>query len=224
MINNIEFESFGDSSIIIKSKNNKTLTLIYTILDSIKIKEIEDIVKTKSSIGLIFNPYQITYSSFKKKLINIIRKSKISNKKKNIKIWKIPVCYSKDYGIDLEFLSKKLKISIERIKNYHKKSTYKVNMIGFLPGFVYLDGNNELLNIPRKKTPRSSISYGSIGIARNQTGIYNLKSPGGWNIIGKTPIKLFNKRENPPIKIKEGDLVEFYEIDKKKFKEIHKEE
>jgi inhibitor of KinA len=226
MIDNIDIYSYGDSSMIIKSKkkNNKDLTLIYQALNSTNFDGVDDIIKTVSTIGLIFNPYKTKYSKLKNQITSLIVKINPLYKDKDVKEWKIPVCYSKNYGLDLEYLSNKLKLSTENIIKYHKESTYKVSMIGFLPGFVYLDYNNPILNIPRKNTPRSSIPDGSIAIARNQTGIYNLNSPGGWNIIGKTPKKLFNKEGNPPIKIKEGDIVKFYEIDEKKFKNISRQE
>ncbi len=218
MIDNIDIYSYGDSSMIIKSKNNKDLNLIYQALNSTNFDGVDDIIKTVSTIGLIFNPYKTKYSKLRNQIISLIEKINPLYKDKEVKEWKIPVCYSKNYGLDLEYLSNKLKLSTENIIKYHKESTYEVSMIGFLPGFVYLDCNNPILKVPRKNTPRSSIPDGSIAIAQNQTGIYNLNSPGGWNIIGKTPKKLFNKEGNPPIKIKEGDIVKFYEIDEEKFK------
>ena len=227
MIHNIEFINLGDSSLILKPRtqtNNNEVNVIFNIINSSKIKGLEDIIKTKSTVGLIFNPYEINYLKFKKKVSNLIDKSKFYKNTVNRKIWKIPVCYSKEFGLDLDYLSDELKISIKNIVKSHKKSTYTVDMIGFLPGFIYLDGNNSILNIPRKNTPINSIPEGSIGIARNQTGIYNLNGPGGWNIIGKTHKKLFDKSDNPPIKIKEGDIIKFYEIDKKMFNKIIKQQ
>ena len=102
----------------------------------------------------------------------------------------------------------------------HKKPCYDVDMIGFLPGFLYLGGLNNSLSLPRKKVPRKIIPKGSIGIAENQTGIYNIESPGGWNIIGRTPYELFNKNSEPPIKIKQGDTITFYEVKINEFNRI----
>ena len=90
-------------------------------------------------------------------------------------------------------------------------------MLGFLPGFLYLGDLDKSLHLPRKKNPRISIPEGSVGIAGNQTGIYNIESPGGWNIIGRTPLKLFDKSKNPPINIVQGDKIIFQEITKEDF-------
>jgi len=90
-------------------------------------------------------------------------------------------------------------------------------LVGFLPGFLYLGNLDKSLYLPRKKNPRTHIQEGSIGIAGNQTGIYNIESPGGWNIIGRTPLKLFDKLKDPPIKIKQGDKIIFKEITREEF-------
>ena len=223
MIDIFEFNNLGESSLLVtthKSEDRKELNNVYKILESSKIDGLEDIIKTHSSIGLIFNAYQTTYNRICNKVKESINNKASSIEKTNPTIWRIPICYDKEYGIDLEQISNKLKISIENIINLHQKNKYKVDMIGFLPGFIYMSDNNDKLYIPRKTTPRKTILEGSIGIARNQTGIYNLKSPGGWNIVGRTPKKLFDKEINPPVAIREGDIIKFYEINKKKFKEI----
>ena len=94
-------------------------------------------------------------------------------------------------------------------------------MIGFLPGFLYLGGLDNSLSLPRKKVPRKIIPKGSIGIAEKQTGIYNIESPGGWNIIGRTPLGLFDKKSEPPLKIRQGDTITFYEVDINEFNRIN---
>ena len=94
-------------------------------------------------------------------------------------------------------------------------------MIGFLPGFLYLGGLDNSLSLPRKKVPRKIIPKGSIGIAEKQTGIYNIESPGGWNIIGRTPLELFDKKSEPPLEIRQGDTITFYEVDINEFNRIN---
>ena len=223
MIDIFEFSNLGESSLLVttnKSEDRKKLNNVYKILESSKIDGLEDIIKTHSSIGLIFNAYKTTYNRVYKKVKESINKKATSIEETKPTFWRIPICYDKEYGIDLKQISDKLKISIENVIDLHQKNIYKVDMIGFLPGFIYMSNNNDKLYISRKTTPRITIPEGSIGIARNQTGIYNLKSPGGWNIVGRTPKKLFDKKINPPVAIREGDIIKFYEINKKKFKEI----
>ncbi len=223
MIDIFEFSNLGESSLLVttnKSEDRKKLNNVYKILESSKIDGLEDIIKTHSSIGLIFNAYKTTYNRVYNKVKRSINKKATSIEETKSTIWRIPICYDKEYGIDLEQISDKLKISIENLIDLHQKNIYKVDMIGFLPGFIYMSDNNDKLYMPRKTKPRKTIPEGSIGIARNQTGIYNLKSPGGWNIVGRTPKKLFDKKINPPVVIREGDIIKFYEINKKKFKKI----
>ncbi|MCY4560798.1 MAG: 5-oxoprolinase subunit PxpB [Flavobacteriaceae bacterium] len=130
------------------------------------------------------------------------------------KHWKIPVCYESPFAIDLEFMSKKLKLSTQEIINYHTRSKYIIYFIGFLPGFFYLGGLNRKIHFPRRDNPRKRIAPGSIGIGEKQTGIYPVESPGGWNIIGYTPYSFFDPylvKKNIP---QSGDTIEFFSISK----------
>ena len=152
------------------------------------------------------------YNSIRRFYYNI-KRFKISAELYNIKgNWKIK------YAIDIQEISHYTKLDFEQIKQKHLNKSYDVQIIGFLPGFLYLGDIDKSLNVPRKNTPRTSIPKGSVAIAGNQTGIYNINSPGGWNIIGKTPLKLFNKSKIPPIDINQGDKIIFHEIKKEEFK------
>jgi inhibitor of KinA len=130
---------------------------------------------------------------------------------------RIPVCYENEYGPDLNFIAMQNKISVEEIIHLHISTTYRVYMLGFLPGFAYMGMVNEKIATPRKQFP-APVEAGSIGIAGRQTGIYPLNSPGGWQIIGRTPLQLFDKGKNDPTLFKTGDTVQFYSITKDEFK------
>jgi len=130
---------------------------------------------------------------------------------------RIPVCYENEYGPDLNFIAMQNKISVEEIIHLHISTTYRVFMLGFLPGFAYMGMVNEKIATPRKQFP-APVEAGSIGIAGRQTGIYPLNSPGGWQIIGRTPLQLFDKGKNDPTLFKTGDTVQFYSITKDEFK------
>jgi len=226
VVNSIEIKNLGDSGILISLKkgfgNNplKDINYLDQLISNQNLEEINDIVPCISTLGILYNPYKINYEELVSKLKEIIDKKLISNPISSIKKWKIPICYDQEFGLDIDEISNKLKLSIKNLINYHKQSVYQVDMIGFLPGFLYLGNLNNSLYLKRKETPRVSVPEGSIGIAGNQTGIYNLNSPGGWNIIGRTPLKLFSKYKNPPIEIKRGDNVVFYEIKKDEFEKI----
>ncbi len=129
----------------------------------------------------------------------------------------IPVCYSLKYGLDLPEISKHIKLPVDEIIRLHTAGKYKVYMLGFLPGFAYMGDVDERIAVPRKSEPRLSIEPGSLGIAGTQTGIYPLASPGGWQIIGRTPVKLFDKEKGDAVYFRAGDEVEFYTITEDEF-------
>ena len=131
----------------------------------------------------------------------------------------IPVCYDKEYGPDLDFVALKNNISVEEIIQCHIATLYRVYMLGFLPGFAYMGLINEKIVSPRKQYP-APVEAGSVGIAGKQTGIYPFKSPGGWQILGRTPLKLFDKEKTNPVLFKSGDNVKFYSITKDEFEDI----
>ena len=206
----------GDSIIIINNLNNLKTSSLTDYLEKLELNEIEDIISLKSSVGILFNPHKISSSDFIKKTKNLLSNKNFTNNNK-IKTWEIPICYDKDFAIDLNEISTKCKIDVEQVIKKHNNKTYEVDIVGFLPGFLYLGKLDDSLHLPRKNNPRTHIPEGSIGIAGNQTGIYNIESPGGWNIIGRTPLRLFDKLKNPPIKIKQGDKIIFKEITKEEF-------
>jgi len=131
----------------------------------------------------------------------------------------IPVCYDKEYGTDLDFISSRNNISVEEIIHLHSSTIYRVYMLGFLPGFAYMGLVDEKISSPRKQQP-TLVEPGSVGIAGRQTGIYPFKSPGGWEIIGRTPLKLFDKEKVNPVLFKPGDNVKFHSITKNEFEDI----
>lgn len=128
----------------------------------------------------------------------------------------IPVCYHPSFAPDLKTLAAEKKLSVEEVIHLHSSNPYRVYMLGFLPGFTYLGEVDEKLAMPRKMQP-VIVSPGSIGIAGRQTGVYSLNSPGGWNIIGRTPVKLFDKDRDPLTLLKPGDSIKFVSITKDEF-------
>lgn len=129
----------------------------------------------------------------------------------------IPVCYDIEFASDLNSVSAQLGLRIEEIIELHSKEHYRVYMIGFVPGFPYMGTLPPELEMPRKKTPALKVPAGSVAIAGKQTGIYPAEVPGGWHVIGRTPITLFNKSISPCCLLKAGDLVQFKPISKEEF-------
>jgi inhibitor of KinA len=137
----------------------------------------------------------------------------------NAQLIKIPVCYDKDMAPDIEELAISNNLRAKDIVALHTGRQYRVYMLGFLPGFAYLGRVDEKIAAPRKPQPRVT-PEGSVGIAGLQTGIYPFTSPGGWQIIGRTPVKLFQKENEVPVLFRAGDMVEFYSITKEEFEKI----
>jgi inhibitor of KinA len=129
----------------------------------------------------------------------------------------IPVCYDAEFGLDLSRIAERTKLSEREIIDLHSKGQYRVACIGFVPGFTFLTGLPKNLATPRRNVPRTEIPPGSVGIGGAQTGIYPLRSPGGWNLIGRTPLKLFDPSKNPPTLLHPGDRVRFRTITREEF-------
>jgi len=130
---------------------------------------------------------------------------------------KIPVCFAEKYALDIHHISKEKKLPVSEILRLYTAKKYRIYMIGFLPGFPYMGEVDERIAMPRKAQPRTKVEAGSVGIAGMQTGIYPLDSPGGWQIIGKTPLQLFNKEKDDPVLLHLGDEIEFYPITEDEF-------
>ncbi len=224
--------SLGDSALTIDFGNtineslNDTVISIFNSLHQTPFEGLIEAVPAYSSLTIYYDigmlqkkiKNESTVFQWVKNTITerLQQKQTILNKKENIV--SIPVCYEKKYAPDLEWMSEHLKISCEEIIQLHGDTTYRVFMLGFLPGFAYMGTVNNKIEAPRKQKPHNVVE-GSVGIAGKQTGIYPLSSPGGWQIIGKTPLKLFNKKEGSTL-LNPGDSVRFYSIIKDEFDNI----
>ena len=181
------------------------------------VKEIVDIIPAYDSITLITKKNNTDIIS----LLSEVSGSIINESKAKSGLHKIKTCY--ELGLDWDEVETNTGIQKEEITAIHCSKIYTIAMTGFLPGFIFLDGLDDQICTPRKKTPRTSVPAGSIGIGGNQTGIYSLESPGGWQIIGRTTETFFDINENPPMQLQAGDKVEFVRISKEEFKKIEAE-
>jgi len=181
-----------------------------------------EVINTYNSILItyLFNIENI-YSEFPA-LDELFKDTNIT-KNNNFTLFHIPVCYHEKFGLDLDFLSTQNKVSNSEIISLHTAPIYTVYFIGFLPGFLYLGGLDKRLQISRKNKPRLKVEKGAVGIGENQTGIYPKSSPGGWQIIGNSPMELFDKNSNPPCQISAGDKVRFYQVSMEEYDQILKE-
>lgn len=198
----------GDSTLVIEFGKdidvytNKLVQFVFSKTEKRLYKNlfIKDIYPTYNSLVINYDNLTIDYQALKKKIESLLFEI-IDNYDKNVsndKVLEIPVKYGGEFGPDLKIMSKTLNISEESIINIHSSAIYRIYMIGFMPGFPYLGGLDERISFPRLSTPRIKVPAGSVGIAGKQTGIYPFESPGGWNIIGRTELSLFDVDANPP--------------------------
>lgn len=224
---NLTFKPFGERSILIEWQaviEEKILLDIIHFKKKIKnsnIKQIIELRVTYHSLLVVYESRIIDFELSVKKLKCIYKQVENYSKPK-ITQWKIPVCYDTLFGMDLDTIAIEKQLTKEAIIQRHSEAIYTVYFIGFLPGFMYLGGLDEILVTPRKQTPRLKIGKGSVAIGGHQTGVYPFESPGGWNIIGNSPIEFFNLKNEVPCFAKSGDRIIFNPISFEKYRDIEK--
>jgi len=206
---------FGDE---ISAEVNEKVRRMALAIQAESIEGMIETVPTYRSLLVLYNPLILPADELKKRLIRLEEELKQTSFP-DPKLTKIPVLYGGAYGPDLEGVARHHQISPEEVVRLHCSKPYFIYMIGFMPGFPYMGELPDTLITPRLKTPRLSVPAGSVAIAQKQTGIYPMESPGGWQIVGRTPIKLFDPEKDPPALLQMGDLVQFYPISEKEFKE-----
>lgn len=223
---NLKFKPLGDSALIVQLGEGIDLTLntkvnrLATDLSEFPFEGIIELVPAYNNITVYYNPYIVHNShpgpaTAYEKVASHIKKLALQiteERSYNSRIVKIPVCYGGEYGPDLEHVATLHKISQEEVIHIHTKNKCSVYMLGFAPGFPFMGGMDKRIATSRRETPRLSIPRGSVGIAGKQTGIYSLETPGGWQIIGRTPLDLFLPKESPPTLLQAGDTIQFVSI------------
>ncbi len=205
---------FGDE--VNKKTNKEVIKLFNFVQESIKNKKIKGILNCTPSYNKLIINFDLGEIK-SKKIIEFIKESdysKISLSAKN-QIVEIPICYDEEYALDIKRLEDKTKLSFKKIIEEHLNTDFFVYMIGFVPGQPFLGDLNKSLYHNRLDTPRVKINKGSVGIVEKFCTIYTFESPGGWNIIGRTPLDLFNINKKKTSLLSPGDTVKFKSITKK---------
>jgi inhibitor of KinA len=217
---------FGDSALIVEfgdvidlAVNSKVIALNDALL-SVAIKGVEELVPTYRSLLIRYNPEEITYEQLMLHVKEIEKTLEGKPTEAEGRKLCVPVIYSGVYGPDLGYVARYHGLTEEQVVKLHSGKEYRVYMIGFVAGFPYLGDVPEEIATPRLETPRLKVPAGSVGIAEKQTGIYPCEAPGGWRIIGRTPIKLFDPQWHPPTLLRPGDTVKFEPISEEEFKRI----
>lgn len=207
---------FGDS---IEEQVNSKIRSLTLAMEREGIKGIIETIPTYRSLMVIYEPMIIELDELINKVKSIEAKMH-EMKLPDAKVIEIPTLYGGDYGPDLGFVAEHNNISTDEVIKIHTSSEYLIYMIGFTPGFPYLGGMNDKIAAPRLQIPRTKIPAGSVGIAGKQTGIYPIESPGGWQLIGRTPVRLYDPYRKEPVLLNAGDYIKFVQIDEKEYKYI----
>lgn len=202
------FVEFGDA--IDPELNHRVRNLMLTVQDK-KIPGVIETVPTYRSLLVYFEPTQISAQKLRETLYSLTQPLSECGLPKP-KLIEVPTVYGGEYGPDLEFVAAHNGLSVPEVVEIHTSTPYLIYMIGFIPGFPYLGGMSPRIATPRLETPRTKITAGSVGIAGNQTGIYPAESPGGWRLIGRTPLRLFDPSREPPALFQAGDYLTFVSI------------
>tara|TARA_R110002050_G_scaffold261556_1_gene401723 strand:- start:260527 stop:261279 length:753 start_codon:yes stop_codon:yes gene_type:complete len=222
---NLTYKPFGERSILIEWPaviDENVLQDIIVFKDAINEFSVKSIIEIKTAYNSLLIIYNTICRNYENE-VNVLKKIyKSSDLEHDIvsNSWTIPVCYDPVFGIDLDEISKEKKLSKNAIIKCHYQAIYMVYFIGFLPGFLYLGGLDESLYMPRKSTPRLQIEKGAVAIGGQQTGVYPNASPGGWNIIGNTPVEFFNPKLESPCFAKAGDRIIFKPVSLKAYNDI----
>lgn len=172
---------------------------------------IKEIVPSYSSLLIYYNPWEISFEEISNLIRKLLQeKSPPENSAPVVK--EIPVVYGGEYGPDIEFVAQINGLSVAEVIKWHTSQTYLVYVVGFSPGFAAMGLVPKEIQAPRLSTPRTKVPAGSVGIGGAQTGIYAVESPGGWRLIGRTPLTLFNLNNEPPSFFKAGDYARFLAI------------
>lgn len=226
----MEITALGDSALIVHVATNfetdadAALDAVLRARDAIRaanLAEITDIAPAYTSVAVFFDAARLisaggSVNVLAQRLSEAVQ-SAVGSERIDRRIVDVPVCYETEFALDLKVVAAHAGLSGAEVVARHTGATYRVSCVGFSPGFPYLSGLPRELATPRRATPRTRVPAGSVAIGGAQTGVYPHESPGGWNVIGRTHLRLFDPRETPPALLRTGDEVRFRPISREEF-------
>lgn len=218
----------GDTALVlevghtISEETHRRVQAVVQRLDQQPISGVLEVVPAFATVTVYYDPFQIAYTELRDR-VEAALQGLTDVELPPSRIVEIPVCYGGEFGPDLAKVAARNQLTPSEVIEIHTDAEYLVYMIGFAPGFPYLGGLSERIATPRRDTPRPVIPAGSVGIAGQQTGVYPLETPGGWQLIGRTPLRLFRPEQDPPTLLQAGDLVRFREITAEQYQVIKEE-
>ena len=218
----------GDKALSVELGNsitpeiNRRVRNLFLAIENQRIPGIVDLVPTYRSLLVYYDPLRLTLSKLEERLA-ALEQHLDQAAVKPPEVVEIPTLYGGEHGPDLGHVAEHNGLTPEEVIQIHSGTDYLVYMMGFTPGFPYLGGMSERIATPRLQTPRTVIPAGSVGIAEQQTGVYPVESPGGWQLIGRTPVQLFDPRREPPVVVGAGDYIRFVSITEDDYHDIQQQ-
>ena len=223
------FRTAGDCGLLVEygdiidpDVNNKVRSMTM-VMEQSSPEGVTEVIPTYRSLLIVYDP-SITHPAELQKTLKTLEARLDDIKIPPPDTVEIPVCYGGDFGPDIEVVAESNNLTVAEVIKLHCRPEYLIYMVGFTPGFPFLGGLSEKLYTPRLETPRTFVPEGSVGIANNQTGIYPVASPGGWQLIGRTPVKLFAPGRRNPFLYQAGDRIKFSPISAEAYARIFKQE
>lgn len=222
---NIKILTAGDASLLIEfgreisPEINAKITATVQLMKEQHIEGVVDVIPAFCSLLINYDPRVLSYDELKKRMKRLL-KMDIKAGETRKRVFEIPVCYGGKYGPDLANIAEHAGLTEEEVIKIHSSRDYLIYMLGFLPGFCYLGGLDERIHTPRLANPRLKINAGSVGIGGSQTGIYPLDSPGGWQLMGMTPVKTYDPDREVPILLSAGDYIRFIPVEEEEYLRI----
>lgn len=213
IFDDVIFKPVGDTGLFIEIGQEITETInskvhaITNLVENQNLPFIEEVIPAYSSLLINFDPLKISFESLIQWLKSIEIQPTIQNKKSRVVM--IPTLYGGEFGPDLQSVADYNNLTIDQVIEFHSSTKYLIYALGFSPGFPYLGGLPSEIHCPRLSDPRTQVPAGSVGIADSQTGIYSMPTPGGWRLIGKTPLNLFDQESSSPTIFSPGDYLQF---------------
>jgi inhibitor of KinA len=239
----MEIVPLGDSALIVRVRErfedapDQTLSEVlrtFRRLQDAAIPGVIELAPAYTTVAVFFDPIVVANAAPKldqalDRLMERVREvvaasanrgRRVRSTRNDARSIEIPVCYDPQFALDLGHVASQAKLTPTKVVDLHSRAEYRVSCIGFVPGFPFLAGLPKELSTPRRATPRKEIPAGSVAIGGAQTGIYPLRSPGGWNLIGRTPLHLFDPEKTPPAFLRAGDHVRFRAITRDEFEAL----
>jgi inhibitor of KinA len=227
VIDSFRIVAAGDACILLQFDDriapdvNARAVAAAAALDQAALPGVRDIVPTFRSLAVHFDPLQTHYEALMDALREAARLTPGAvPSRASAAVTRIPVCYGGEFGPDLPEIARFAGLSEDAVVDLHRSVSYRVFMLGFMPGFAYLGSVPERIAAPRRPSPRTRVSAGSVGIAGAQTGVYPADTPGGWQVIGRTPVRVFDILRPEPCLFAPGDTVQFQAVDRATYQEL----